>query len=145
MKITVINGPNLNLLGTRNPGIYGTGSLKDLESFLKDECKSHELNFYQSNLEGTLIDRVQACMDDGSEGLVVNPGGYSHTSVALRDALEPLIIPKVEVHISNIHGREDFRERSVTGGVMNGIITGLGKFSYVLGIQAIEKIHNAKR
>lgn len=143
MKITVINGPNLNLLGKRNPGIYGTGSLSELETFLKKEFQNHCLTFFQSNLEGELIERVQKCMQDGTEGLIINPGGYSHTSVALRDALEPIEIPKIEVHISNIHGREDFREKSITGAVMNGIITGLGKFSYELGIQALERLHTA--
>ncbi|MDR9418519.1 type II 3-dehydroquinate dehydratase [Gracilimonas sp.] len=143
MKIKVINGPNLNLLGKRNPGVYGTGSLNDLETFLKEEFKNHHLIFFQSNLEGELIENVQECLQDETEGLIINPGGYSHTSVALRDALEPLEIPKVEVHISNIHGREDFREKSITGTVMNGIITGLGKFSYVLGIQALERLHKA--
>lgn len=140
MKILIINGPNLNLLGKRNPGMYGTGSLQDLENFLWDEFPEHELSFYQSNVEGELINRVQEAMEDGTEGLVINPGGYSHTSVALRDGLEPLEIPKVEVHISNIHGREDFREKSVTGGVMNGIITGFGKYSYALGIRALEQL-----
>lgn len=140
MKILIINGPNLNLLGKRNPGMYGTGSLQDLENFLRDEFPEHELSFYQSNVEGELINRVQEAMEDGTEGLVINPGGYSHTSVALRDGLEPLEIPKVEVHISNIHGREDFREKSVTGGVMNGIITGFGKYSYALGIRALEQL-----
>lgn len=142
MKILIVNGPNLNLLGKRNPGVYGTGSLKDLEVFLRDEFPKHELSFYQSNVEGELINRVQEALEDGTEGLVINPGGYSHTSVALRDALEPLALPKVEVHISNIHGREDFREKSVTGGIMNGIITGFGKYSYVLGIRAIEQLAN---
>ena len=140
MKILIINGPNLNLLGKRNPGVYGTGSLKDLENYLRNEFPGHELSFFQSNLEGELINRVQDAMEDGTEGLLINPGGYSHTSVALRDGLEPLNIPKVEVHISNIHGREDFREKSVTGGVMNGIITGFGKYSYALGMHALEKL-----
>jgi 3-dehydroquinate dehydratase-2 len=144
MKLMIINGPNLNLLGKRNPGVYGTGSLKELESFLRSEFPDHTLEFYQSNIEGDLIDKVQEAMGDEIEGIVINPGGYSHTSVALRDALEPLEIPKVEVHISNIHGREDFREKTITGGVMNGIITGFGKYSYVLGIQAIEKLSSGK-
>lgn len=140
MKMLIINGPNLNLLGKRNPGVYGTGSLQDLETFLKKEFPDHEFTFYQSNVEGELINKVQKAMEDGTEGLVINPGGFSHTSVALRDGLEPLDIPKVEVHISNIHGREDFREKSITGGVMNGIITGFGKYSYALGIRAIEQL-----
>ncbi|MEX0723015.1 MAG: type II 3-dehydroquinate dehydratase [Gracilimonas sp.] len=144
MKLMIINGPNLNLLGKRNPGMYGAGSLKELEDFLKTEFPDHTLEFYQSNIEGDLINKAQEAMRDDIEGIVINPGGYSHTSVALRDALEPLEIPKVEVHISNIHARENFREKSITGGVMNGIITGLGKYSYVLGIQAIEKLSNGK-
>jgi 3-dehydroquinate dehydratase-2 len=140
MKILIVNGPNLNLLGKRNPGVYGTGSLKDLETYLTNEFPDHELSFYQSNVEGELINKVQEAMENGTEGLVINPGGYSHTSVALRDGLEPLQIPKVEVHISNIHGREEFREKSITGGVMNGIITGFGKYSYALGIRALEQL-----
>ena len=140
MNILIINGPNLNLLGKRNPGIYGAKSLKDLEYFLIDEFPKHNLEFFQSNIEGELIDKVQQAMNNDIAGLVINPGGYSHTSVALRDALETLELPKVEVHISNIHAREDFREKSITGAVMNGIITGFGKFSYVLGIQALEKL-----
>ncbi|HET8866168.1 MAG TPA: type II 3-dehydroquinate dehydratase [Gracilimonas sp.] len=142
MNILIINGPNLNLLGKRNPGVYGTGSLAELEEFLKAEFSNHSLEFYQSNVEGELINKIQAALSDGTEGLVINPGGYSHTSVALRDTLEPLEIPKVEVHISNIHAREEFREKSITGSVMNGIITGFGKYSYVLGIQALEKLKN---
>lgn len=140
MNILIINGPNLNLLGKRNPGVYGTGSLKELEYFLKEEFPTYTLKFYQSNIEGELIDKIHEAMEDKTEGLVINPGGYSHTSVALRDALEPLQIPKVEVHISNIHAREEFREKSITGSVMNGIITGMGKYSYVLGIHALEKL-----
>ncbi len=144
MNILIINGPNLNLLGKRNPGVYGTGSLEELEKFLVDEFPKHSLRFFQSNIEGELINKVQEVMDDETEALIINPGGYSHTSVALRDALEPLDIPKVEIHISNIHAREEFREKSITGGVMNGIITGFGKFSYVLGIQAVEQLANTK-
>ncbi|MBD3617295.1 MAG: type II 3-dehydroquinate dehydratase [Gracilimonas sp.] len=140
MKILIINGPNLNLLGKRNPGLYGSGSLQELQDFLKAEFPNHSLEFFQSNIEGELIDKVQQAMEDNTNGLIINPGGYSHTSVALRDALEPLEVPKVEVHISNIHAREEFREKSITGSVMSGIITGFGKYSYVLGIQALEKL-----
>lgn len=144
MNILIINGPNLNLLGKRNPGIYGAGSLDELKEFLKNEFPVHTFEFYQSNVEGELINKVQEAMGNDTQGLVINPGGYSHTSVALRDALEPLDIPKVEVHISNIHAREEFREKSITGAIMDGIITGFGTQSYVLGIRAIEQLANTK-
>ena len=138
MNILIVNGPNLNLLGKRNPSVYGAGSLKELTYLLADKFPEHSLQFFQSNIEGELIDRIQQAMEEDIQGLVINPGGYSHTSVALRDALEPLGIPKVEVHISDIHGREEFREKSITGAVMDGIITGFGTHSYVLGIQSLE-------
>lgn len=140
MKILVINGPNLNLLGTRDTNVYGTGTLDDLNDFLSAKFPDHQLEFFQSNVEGEIINRLQEAMNNGTEALVTNLGAYTHTSVALRDALEPISFPKVEVHISNIHAREDFREKSLTGEVMNGIITGFGKHSYVLGIQAIEHL-----
>ncbi|RNC83876.1 MAG: 3-dehydroquinate dehydratase [Balneola sp.] len=138
MKILVLNGPNLNLLGTRNTNVYGSGTLEELNRFLEDEFPEHDFSFYQSNVEGELINRLQEAMIDGTRGVVTNLGAYTHTSVALRDALEPITFPKVEVHISNIHAREEFREKSLTGEVMDGIITGFGKQSYVLGIKAIE-------
>ena len=140
MKILIINGPNLNLLGTRNINVYGTGTLEDLSKFLTDHFPGHDLEFFQSNVEGEIINKLQEAMTNGTEGLVANLGAYTHTSVALRDALEPIAFPKVEVHISNIHAREEFREKSLTGEVMNGIITGFGKHSYVLGIQAVEHL-----
>lgn len=145
MKILIINGPNLNLLGKRDTDVYGTGSLEDLQDYICASCPDHSIEFYQSNLEGELIDRVQLAGEDGTEGLIINPGGYSHTSVALRDALEPLNLPKVEVHISNIHAREIFREKSITGAVMDGIITGFGKHSYLLGIEALDQLSNSRR
>lgn len=140
MKILIINGPNLNLLGTRDTGIYGAGTLKDLQTFITKNFKKHELSFYQSNVEGEIINKIQGALTDGTEGLVTNLGAYTHTSIALRDALEPLPFPKVEVHISNIHAREKFREKSLTGEVMDGVITGFGKHSYILGVQAIEHL-----
>ena len=141
MKLLVIHGPNLNLLGTRDPDIYGAMTLEHLNHYIQSSCKNHEISFFQSNMEGELIDRIQETFNDGTEGLVVNMGGYTHTSVALRDALDPVSIPKVEVHLSNIHAREKFREHSITGAVMNGIIMGFGAESYLLGIRAIEGIY----
>lgn len=138
MRILVINGPNLNLLGTRDKSTYGTGTLSELEQYIADEFPGHEFTFFQSNTEGEIIDAIQAAMTDGTEAIVANFGGYTHTSVAIRDALEPVTMPKIEVHISNIHGREAFRETSVTGKVMHGIITGFGRYSYILGVRAAE-------
>lgn len=141
MKLLIIHGPNLNLLGTRDPDTYGTMTLDQLNTYIQASFTEHSINFFQSNVEGELINRIQKVLTDGTEGLVVNLGGYTHTSVALRDALDPISIPKVEVHLSNIHAREKFRENSVTGAVMNGIITGFGADSYLLGIRAIEGIY----
>ena len=141
MKLLIIHGPNLNLLGTRDPDTYGTMTLDQLNTYIQASFTEHSINFFQSNVEGDLINRIQEVLTDGTEGLVVNLGGYTHTSVALRDALDPISIPKVEVHLSNIHAREKFRENSVTGAVMNGIITGFGADSYLLGIRAIEGIY----
>tara|TARA_B100001287_G_scaffold221575_1_gene190695 strand:+ start:493 stop:924 length:432 start_codon:yes stop_codon:yes gene_type:complete len=141
MKLLVIHGPNLNLLGTRDPDVYGAMTLEQLNDYIQSSCTNHEITFFQSNMEGELIDRIQETFNDGTEGLVVNMGGYTHTSVALRDALDPVSIPKVEVHLSNIHAREKFREHSITGAVMNGIIMGFGAESYLLGIRAIEGIY----
>lgn len=140
MKILVLNGPNLNLLGTRDPEVYGSTTLADVNQMLENEFPNYEFDFFQSNVEGELIDRIHSSMQDGTEAIIANFGGYTHTSVALRDALEPVSFPKVEVHISNIHAREEFREKSITGKVMNGIITGFGVNSYVLGVQAIEQL-----
>lgn len=140
MKILVVHGPNLNLLGTRDTQVYGFLSLQELNNFIQEENPGHEFIFFQSNVEGEIIDKLQKAMKDGTEGIITNLGGYTHTSVALRDALEPISIPKVEVHLSNIHAREAFREQSLTGKVMDGIITGFGKHSYLLGVQALEHL-----
>ncbi|MEO9884580.1 MAG: type II 3-dehydroquinate dehydratase [Balneola sp.] len=140
MKILIINGPNLNMLGTRDKNTYGAETLDDLNTYISNSFNDHEFIFFQSNVEGEIINRIQEAQNGNIEALITNLGGFTHTSVAIRDALEPLIIPKVEVHISNIHAREEFREKSITGAVMNGIITGFGKHSYLLGIQAIEHL-----
>lgn len=138
MNYFILNGPNLNMLGRRDPDQYGSGTLEQLEQLLTDSFSDHELTFFQSNLEGELVETIQSLVDGGYDGLIANFGGYTHTSVAIRDALELLDIPVVEVHLSNIHGREEFRERSLTGAVSDGVITGFGPQSYVLGIRALD-------
>lgn len=142
MKLSILNGPNLNMLGKRDPEQYGTETLKDIEKLLIDSFPDHEMVFFQSNLEGELVESIQSLVNSDSDvdGLLVNFGGYSHTSVAIRDALELIDIPIVEVHLSNIHAREEFREQTLTGAVADGIITGFGKQSYVLGVYALENL-----
>ncbi|HEX6982076.1 MAG TPA: type II 3-dehydroquinate dehydratase [Balneolaceae bacterium] len=145
MKVKVLNGPNLNMLGKRDANHYGTETLKDIEALLTDSFPDHQLSFFQSNLEGELVEAVQSLTEGDFDGLIANFGGYSHTSVAIRDALELLEIPIVEVHLSNIHAREEFRERTLTGAVASGIITGFGKQSYVLGVRALEGLADKSR
>lgn len=142
MKILILNGPNLNMLGQRDRNIYGSETLDQIQKKAEAAYPELQLEWFQSNHEGDLVDRVQEAAGEGFSGIVANWGGYTHTSVALRDALETVAMPKVEVHLSNIHSREEFRERSVTGRVMNGIITGFGSDSYILGIQAIQLLTN---
>lgn len=140
MNILVLNGPNLNLLGERDKDTYGTNKLSDIEGGLRQSYPALSFTFVQSNHEGVLIDAIHRARDDGTDALIANWGGFTHTSVAIRDALELLTLPKVEVHLSNIHGREEFRERSVTGKMMNGIITGFGAHSYHLGVEAVKHL-----
>ncbi|SHE75546.1 3-dehydroquinate dehydratase [Fodinibius roseus] len=140
MKLSVLNGPNLNMLGTRDPEQYGSDTLEHIEQLLIDTFPDDEMVFFQSNLEGELVEAIQSLLKSDVDGLIANFGGYSHTSVAIRDALELLEIPIVEVHLSNIHAREEFREQTLTGSVANGIITGFGKHSYVLGVYAMERL-----
>lgn len=136
MKFLVLNGPNLNLLGERDADTYGSARLSDIETLLKDSFPDHEFSFVQSNHEGDLIDAIHSARSGSTDAIIANWGGFTHTSVAIHDALELISVPKVEVHISNIHAREEFREKSVTGKAMDGIITGFGINSYVLGVQA---------
>lgn len=140
MKILVLNGPNLNMLGKRDPEVYGSETLTDIEENLQGEFPKIDFEFLQSNHEGELIDAIQKARDGSVDALIANWGGFTHSSVAIHDALELLEIPKVEVHLSNIHAREEFRERSITGKAMDGIITGFGSISYSLGIEAALKI-----
>ncbi|NBC25285.1 MAG: type II 3-dehydroquinate dehydratase [Bacteroidetes bacterium] len=140
MNILVLNGPNLNLLGDRDKDTYGTNKLSDIESGLRKSYPAFDFRFLQSNHEGALIDAIHEARHGNIDGLIANWGGFTHTSVAIRDALELLAIPKVEVHLSNIHGREEFRETSITGKMMNGIITGFGAYSYHLGVEAVKHL-----
>lgn len=139
MKILVINGPNLNLLGRRESSIYGETTLAGIEAMLRERAATlgAEVAFFQSNDEGALIDRIQAAPAEGIEGLIINPGGYTHTSVALRDALLAVAIPFVEVHISNVARREAFRQTSYFSDIALGTISGLGPCGYVLALEGL--------
>lgn len=137
-RILLINGPNLNLLGTRQPDIYGSMTLADLVSELKDTAAplGVEIKDFQSNHEGALIDFIQTESKD-ADGIIINPGAYTHYSVALRDALAAVAIPVIEVHISNIYAREEFRHTSITAPVCTGQISGLGVEGYRLALLSL--------
>ena len=137
MKILIINGPNLNLLGTREPQHYGTGTMDGVLDALKSQYPRVEFDYYQSNVEGFLIDRLHKTLEEPYDGVVLNAGGYTHTSVALRDAIAAIKVPVVEVHISNVHSREEFRHRSLISAVCKGVICGFGLDSYRLGVEAL--------
>lgn len=135
-KIAIINGPNLNLTGRREPEVYGTTTMEEVIDGLRQMFPDVEIGYYQSNVEGELIDRIHQ-VGFTSDGLVVNLGGYSHTSVALRDALLAVPAPKVEVHISNIFAREDYRHKSLITSACRGMVCGLGLQGYELAIRAL--------
>lgn len=142
-NILLLNGPNLNLLGTREPGIYGSATLKDVEhaAIAQAAASGAVCACFQSNHEGALIDRIQAARAEGVDAIVINPGGLTHTSVALRDALAGVAIPFVEVHISNIHQREAFRHHSYLSAIAMGVICGLGIDGYKAAIDfALKKL-----
>jgi 3-dehydroquinate dehydratase II len=134
MKIAIINGPNLNLLGKREPGIYGSTSFEQFLEELKRKYSQLELHYFQSNIEGELINELQRVGVD-HDGIILNPGGYTHTSVAIGDTLAAITTPVVEVHISNVHAREEFRKLSHVSGKAAGSIIGLGLKGYELAIQ----------
>ena len=133
MKIAIINGPNLNLLGTREPGIYGSQTFEQYFSDLQKMFPSVEFSYFQSNVEGELINELQRLGFDYS-GIVLNPGGYTHTSVAIGDAIAAITAPVIEVHISNVHAREDFRKISPVSSKCKGTISGLGLKGYELAV-----------
>lgn len=135
MKVLIINGPNLNLLGTREPEIYGTTSMEDYLENLKSEFSSHEIQYYQSNIEGELINRLQ---EDDFDALVINPGAFTHYSYAIADCLKNIQKPKVEVHISNIYKREEFRQKSVTATNTDAVLSGFGMDGYRLAILSLK-------
>jgi 3-dehydroquinate dehydratase-2 len=137
-KILVLHGPNLNLLGSREPEVYGRTTLAEIDADLASSAAAagHELATLQSNAEHVLIDRVQAAARDGTAFILINPGGYSHTSVALRDALAAVAIPFIELHLSNVHAREAFRRHSYFSDIAVGVIAGFGADSYRLALSA---------
>ena len=139
MKILVMNGPNLNFLGIREPAQYGTENYETLCAKIEAAAaaKGDTVELFQNNCEGAIIDRIQAAYSDGTEGIVINPGAYTHYSYAIRDALASITVPKIEVHISNIHKREEFRHTSVTAPVCDGQIVGLGTNGYLLAMEAL--------
>ncbi|MBB3702243.1 type II 3-dehydroquinate dehydratase [Alloprevotella rava] len=139
MKILIMNGPNLNLLGQREPSIYGTGTMETYVAELRKLYPEVELEYFQSNIEGLMIDRLQATLRDGTNGVVLNAGAYTHTSIALGDCIRSLACPVVEVHISNVYQREEYRHRSMISATCKGIIAGFGLHSYRLGIEALLK------
>ncbi|MGN0670130.1 MAG: type II 3-dehydroquinate dehydratase [Oscillospiraceae bacterium] len=146
MKILVINGPNLNLLGEREPNIYGDESLKAINDELYEVAQKlgHEISFFQSNSEGSIIDSIHAARLE-YDGIVLNAGAYTHYSYAIHDAIAAIKIPVIEVHLSNISGRDEFRKTSVIAPVCAGSIAGFGKFSYMLAIQALDYLFEEKK
>ncbi|MBQ7126615.1 type II 3-dehydroquinate dehydratase [bacterium] len=138
MKILLINGANLNMLGIREPEKYGNITLSEIESRLKEKAGelNVELDTYQSNIEGEIVERIQSAMGQ-YDGILLNAGGYTHTSVVIRDAISAINIPTVEIHMTNIHAREDFRQKSLLTEVCKGMIAGFGANSYILGLYGL--------
>jgi len=147
MKIQVIQGPNLNMLGVREQNIYGPMKLEDIHSQMKAyaEQSKIEIDFFQSNLEGEIVDKIQECLGD-SQGIIINPAAYTHTSIAIRDAIKAVAIPTIETHISNVYAREEFRQKSIIAPVCAGQVTGFGPFSYHMAmvgmVQILQEIQN---
>jgi len=143
MKIIVIQGPNLNMLGVREQHIYGGMTLEQIHKQMSEAAKQSniELEFFQSNLEGELVDKIQECLGL-ADGIIINPAAYAHTSIAIADALRAVNLPTVEVHVSNLYRREEFRQKSVTASASTGIISGFGPFGYHLALMSLTQIFN---
>ena len=139
-KIIILNGPNLNLLGEREKNQYGTFTLKDVEKNCNNYANQNNIKLFlfQSNIEGELIDQIQKARNN-QDGLIINAGGYTHTSIAIHDALKILKIPIIELHISNIYNREEFRHKSLISKVANGVICGFGAEGYIMSLEAMKK------
>lgn len=142
MKIMVLNGPNINFLGIREKNIYGQDTYDDVCNYIKEWCSKNsiDVDIFQNNIEGELINLLQRAYFERYDGIVINPGGYTHTSVALLDAIKSIGIPVIEVHLSNIHSREEFRHTSITAKGCVGQISGLGKYGYILAIEGLKNI-----
>lgn len=142
MKVLIINGPNLNMLGNRDKEKYGRSSYEDLKKLIKSYALKNSIgvDFFQSNSEGEIIDRIHLAYNEDIDGLVINPGAYGHYSIAIRDGLDILKIPIIEVHISNIYAREEFRHKSLISPVCLGQITGLGTYGYILALEKLKMI-----
>jgi 3-dehydroquinate dehydratase-2 len=143
VKIVVIQGPNLNMLGVREPQVYGLMRLEQIHAQMKDFAAQSgvEIEFYQSNLEGEIVDKIQECYGD-ADGVIINPAAYTHTSIAIRDAISAIGLPVIEVHISNIYRREEFRQKSMTAPVCTSSIIGFGPFGYHLAMMGMLQIFN---
>ena len=136
MKIQIINGPNRNLLGMREPEVYGSNSFNDYLQLLRSEFSELEISYFQTNVEGEIINKLHEA-GYGCDGIILNAGGYTHTSVAIRDAIKAVPAPVIEVHISNVHSREEFRHNSMISAVCKGVIAGFGLDSYQLAVESI--------
>lgn len=137
-KFLVINGPNLNMLGKREPEIYGSDTLEDIQLWTNEKIKSQATAiWFQSNIEGEIVSRIQTASTEGFDALIINPGGYAHTSVAIHDALKILKFPVIEVHLSQVYKREEFRHTLLTAKAASAIMSGLGKQSYYIAIQSL--------
>jgi 3-dehydroquinate dehydratase-2 len=135
MRILIINGPNLNILGKREPEIYGTTTLSDIENRLKEKFPKAKLDFFQSNSEGPIVEALQKALDGSIDGIVLNPGAFTHYSYAIRDAVASLKVPVIELHLSNVYAREEFRHESVIAAECKGIIAGFGARGYELAVE----------
>ena len=140
-KILIINGPNLNLLGNREKKFYGDTTLDKIKNLCNQHCKENDIEcfFFQSNHEGELIEKIHS-VDSGFDGIIINPAAFTHTSIALLDALRSTTKPKIEIHLSNIYAREDYRRKSITSEAVNGVICGFGENGYILAIDAIKNL-----